>query len=408
MELKKGYKQTELGIIPEDWEVKTIGEAAEVVSGGTPRTQIKEYWNGDINWFTPTEIGKNKYSFGSERKITLEGYNNCSAKLLPIGAILLTSRAGIGDVSIIMEKACTNQGFQSLIARENIHNEYLYYLVKTLKNTFLQFSIGSTFLEISPNRVKTVPIILPPTIEEQTAIANTLTDIDDLISALEKKIEKKKNIKQGAMQELLKPKEGWLEKSLGEVGNTYGGLTGKSKVHFGQGNALYIPFMNILSNPIIDINNFERVIIGGKEKQNKVLVGDLFFNTSSETPEEVGICSVILDEIENLYLNSFCFGYRLTDKEISGLYLSYFFRTKIGRDLMTALAQGATRYNLSKSLFNQLKILLPNSIQEQNNICDIINDMDKEIEGLVEELEKYRMIKEGMMRDLLTGRIRLI
>ena len=116
-------------------------------------------------------------------------------------------------------------------------------------------------------------------------------------------------IKQGAMQRLLQPKEGWEVKKLGSIGKPYGGLSGKSKSDFEDGKFPYIPFMNIMSNPIIDIDYFDFVKVGIDESQNKAIKGDLFFNGSSETPEEVGMCSVLLDDIPNLYLNSFCFGF---------------------------------------------------------------------------------------------------
>ena len=136
--------------------------------------------------------------------------------------------------------------------------------------------------------------------------------------------------------------------------------------------------------------------------------GDLLFNGSSETPEEVGMCSVLLKEFPELYLNSFCFGFRLK-KELKNdaLFLSYYFRSKQGRKLFYSLAQGATRYNLSKSNFLQLEIHLPEP-DEQKAIAVIFSDMDSEIETLQQQLSKYKLIKEGMMQNLLTGRVRLV
>jgi hypothetical protein len=202
------YKQTEVGVIPSDWEVKNLDEIATIIGGGTPSTNESSFWNGAINWFTPTEIGLNKYSFESVRKITKSGLENSSARVLPIGTILLTTRAGIGDESILMNEACTNQGFQSFVSNENFNNEYIYYLISTLKNTFLQNASGSTFLEISPKKIKAIKVAVP-TLTEQNLIATALSDADALISSLEKLIAKKRMIKQGAMQKLLEQKEGW-------------------------------------------------------------------------------------------------------------------------------------------------------------------------------------------------------
>ncbi|WP_373834531.1 restriction endonuclease subunit S, partial [Bacteroides heparinolyticus] len=136
--------------------------------------------------------------------------------------------------------------------------------------------------------------------------------------------------------------------------------------------------------------------------------GDLFFNTSSETPEEVGICAMLNIEQESLYLNSFCFGYRLYGENVVPEYLAYYFRSNEGRNLMTALAQGVTRYNLSKSAFNNAKILMPTSTSEQKAIADILKCMDKEMESIEAKKAKYEQIKQGMMQQLLTGRIRLV
>ncbi|TXJ00019.1 MAG: hypothetical protein E6Q32_07220, partial [Neisseriales bacterium] len=118
--------------------------------------------------------------------------------------------------------------------------------------------------------------------------------------------------------------EDWEVKKMEDLGKPYGGLSGKSKIDFVNGEFPYIPFMNIMLNPIINTSYFDYVNIGSNEVQNKALKGDLFFNGSSETPEEVGMCSVLLEDIPNLYLNSFCFGFRLNkDSKENGLYLSY-------------------------------------------------------------------------------------
>ena len=253
-----------------------------------------------------------------------------------------------------------------------------------------------------------------PPIAEQRAIAEALSDVDGLIAALDKKIAKKRLLKQGAMQQLLTGKkrlpgftDKWVEKKLGNIGYTYSGLTGKGKEDFSRGNAKYVTFLNVLSNPILKEELFESVAVSETEHQNKAKFGDLFFNTSSEIPEDVGTCAVLLSHQNNLYLNSFCFGYRLTDNNILGLYLAYYFRSNTGRQLMTALAQGATRYNLSKELFNSSYIALPNTLKEQQAIATILSDMDKEIADLEAQRDKDRLLKSGMMQKLLTGQIRL-
>ena len=124
MELKKGYKQTEVGVIPEDWEVNSLGEVCQVIGGGTPSTSVPEYWGDEINWFTPSEVGNIKLLQGSKRKITSQGLHGSGAKLLPKGTILLTTRASIGEVGILTEDSTTNQGFQSVVPHD-VNGEFL-------------------------------------------------------------------------------------------------------------------------------------------------------------------------------------------------------------------------------------------------------------------------------------------
>ena len=172
------------------------------MGGGTPDTTVQEYWNGGIQWFTPSEIGKNKYTDKSERTITQDGLNNSSAKVLPINTILLSTRATIGESSIAKTECCTNQGFQSLIADEEITcYEYLYYLVATLKKELIRKSCGSTFLEISANEVRKIKTFIP-SLEEQCKVASLLALLDERIATQIKIIEDLKILKSAISNEI--------------------------------------------------------------------------------------------------------------------------------------------------------------------------------------------------------------
>ena len=200
----------------------------------------------------------------------------------------------------------------------------------------------------------------------------------------------------------------WTATRLGDLGDTYGGLTGKTKEDFGEGNARYITFLNVMMNSILKPDLFESVRVFSAEAQNRAAAGDLFFNGSSETPEEVGMCSLLTEDHEDLYLNSFCFGFRLFPNAfIDGLYLAYFLRSGEGRRLMYSLAQGATRYNLSKTALKNIVFPLPR-MPEQKAIAEVLSDMDAEITALEARLTKTRDLKQGMMQELLTGRTRLV
>lgn len=195
-------------------------------------------------------------------------------------------------------------------------------------------------------------------------------------------------------------------KIIGKIGTTYSGLSGKTKADFGHGDALYITFLNVLNNPVINTSVFEKVDVTKGERQNLCKKGDLFFNTSSETPEEVGMCAYLDDDVPNLYLNSFCFGFRIKDKEVDGKYLSYLFRGKKGRQLMTMLAQGATRYNLSKENFMESEIEMPTKA-EQIAIAEALSDIDSLIRNFDRTIAKKQNIRQGAMEQLLSGQLRL-
>lgn len=200
------FKKTEIGEIPEEWEVKNISEVAKVVSGGTPSKQISEYWeNGTIPWATPTDItsNDNKYISTTQSMITESALRNSSANLLPVGSVLMTSRATIGPRCINTVPMATNQGVKSFICDPDVlHNEYLYYLIDKIKDQFIALASGSTFLEISKSALENFKIPVPP-IEEQIEIAKILSSVDEKMSVEKVKKESLQIIKKGLMQSLL-------------------------------------------------------------------------------------------------------------------------------------------------------------------------------------------------------------
>jgi len=204
----KTTRQTELGCVPEDWEVVELEKVAEIKSGGTPSTNRSEFWNGHILWCTPTDITSlsGKYLSDTNRKITEMGLNNSAAELLPIGSVLMTSRATIGECAIAKRPMTTNQGFKNFICNRTVNNEFLYYLLSSQKDKFIELCNGSTFLEISTTQVRKFKITIPKSTTEQTAIAQLLSDMDAEIEALECRLKKTQSLKQGMMQALLSGK----------------------------------------------------------------------------------------------------------------------------------------------------------------------------------------------------------
>lgn len=173
----------------DDWEQRKLEDVAKIIGGGTPSTKIKEYWNGNINWYAPIEIGNQTFVSSSRKKISELGLKKSSAKLLPGGkTILFTSRAGIGDMAIMKTDGSTNQGFQSWVVRSNLADVYfLYSLGKKLKKQALRKASGSTFLEISNSEVKKLLLFIP-SFSEQKDISKVFKLIDKLISLQQRKL----------------------------------------------------------------------------------------------------------------------------------------------------------------------------------------------------------------------------
>ena len=164
------------------WELRKLGEVADIVGGGTPKTNISEYWNGDIDWYSPIEIGEQIYVCTSQKKITKLGLSNSSAKLLPIGTILFTSRAGIGNTAILAREGATNQGFQSIIPNKNMLSSYfIYSRSRELKRYGEKNGAGSTFIEVSGKQMAKCPMYFPK-LDEQQKIGTFFKHLDSLIT----------------------------------------------------------------------------------------------------------------------------------------------------------------------------------------------------------------------------------
>ena len=188
----------------------------------------------------------------------------------------------------------------------------------------------------------------------------------------------------------------WEQRKLGEIGNTFTGLSGKTKEDFGHGDAKFVTYMNVFSNPIAASDKTESVEID--HKQNEVQYGDIFFTTSSETPEEVGMSSVWLENKENVYLNSFCFGYRPTEKN-NPYYMAYMLRANNFRSKMILLAQGISRYNISKNSAMDIEIQVP-KYDEQKSIGKIFYEIDNLITLHQRKYEKLKNIKQSLLEKM--------
>ena len=211
------------------------------MGGGTPSTSKSEYWNGDIDWYAPAEIADQIYVSSSQKKITQAGYDNSSAKMLPVGTVLFTSRAGIGKTAILAQKGCTNQGFQSIVPHEGqLDSYFIFSRTDELKKYGETTGAGSTFVEVSGKQMARMELLMPPTLSEQQEIGRFFASLDSTITLHQRKLESMKLLKKSLLQKMF-PKSGetvpevrfpgftdaWEQRKFAELANIRRGLTYK-------------------------------------------------------------------------------------------------------------------------------------------------------------------------------------
>ena len=244
-----------------------------------------------------------------------------------------------------------------------------------------------------------------PSFEEQNKISKFIVMLNKKINLFEKKHQSYQDFKKYLMQQIFSQKlrfdktSEWETYVLNDLGKTYNGLSGLSKDNFEKGNSKYITYKSIFDNNILKSNFTENVELNNKS-QNEVKKGDLFFTGSSETPEEVGMVSVLNSDVENCYLNSFCFGFRLNNKDfLNPLFLAYYLRSPIMRNKIMILAQGSTRFNLSKKEILKLKIEIP-PMGEQKLVINLFQNVDNKINEIVMQNSNFNDFKKGLLQQM--------
>lgn len=404
-----GYKRTEAGVIPEDWEVASLGAIADIRNGATPSTRNAANWNGSIPWCTPTDVTNtpDKYLTETERRITEQGLAGCGASLLPAGALLLCSRATIGEIKIASSPVCTNQGFKSLVCTDRVHNEFLYYLLLTLKPRLIRQAVGSTFLEIGKHALASTQISFPP-LKEQRAIAEALSDVDGLIESLEALIAKKRAVKTAAMQRFLTGRTRlpgfsgeWRTRQVLDVADVDPeNLSNDTKPDFVFN---YISLEQVVSGRLLGYSE-EKFCTAPSRARRVLRYGDVLMSTVRP-----GLMAHLLyrDQIPNAICST---GFAVLRPKIQlcdpGFLFFHLLGHVINRQIQNALA-GSNYPAISGRDVGRLEIPFPSRIQEQRAIAAALSDMDSEIVALERRLDKVRALKQGMMQQLLTGRIRL-
>ena len=409
MTIPQGYKWTELGIIPEDWEVKQISDFTTVVTGGTPSTQHTEYWGGDIRWMNSGELNL-KFVYDVEGRITEEGLHNSSTHVIPAECVLV-GLAGQGKTrgtaAYNLVSLCTNQSIAAFLPTDKHSSLYLYYVIDNKYDYLRLLSSGDGGRGgLNKQILGTINVVLPP-IAEQRAIAEALSDVDGLIAALDKKIAKKRLLKQGAMWQLLTGKkrlpgftDEWETIRLGYWATMNSGGTPTSSVQEYYNG--HIPFLSIsdITEAGKYINKTEKTITekGLNNSSARMFpAGTIMYAMYAS----LGKCS-----IANIELSCSQAILGITPKcRINPEYL-YYYLSFIEEDVRN-MGQTGTQSNLSKQIVQGFMVKLPSDIKEQQAIATILSDMDKEITDLEAQRDKYRLLKSGMMQKLLTGQIRL-
>lgn len=385
--------------IPEGWSVKKLDEMGKFVSGGTPDTEKPEYWNGDIIWLTPSEITKlpTRFVSDSERKITRAGLKNSSAVLLPVGSLIICTRATVGDCCINIKEVSTNQGFKNLIP-ENSNIDFLYYLISSHKTDLIRKACGSTFLEISKHDIEKLKYSVPP-LSEQEKIAEILGCWDTAIEKLTALIEQKKLLKKGLMQRLLTGKQ-----------RLPGFSTTWNKVKLGD-------FLTFQTGFPFDSQFFNQKGIGIRLVKNRDLKSDdqIYFYSGIHTADDIVRNGDILVGMDGDFLPCLWkkgiallnqrVGRVLCKKNLDHTFAYYALSSPLER-LQNETASTTVKH-LSHSGVLKIKTSIPLALSEQKAIADILSKADEEIDLLTRKLDLLQSQKKGLMQQLLTGKIRV-
>lgn len=398
----EGFKHTEVGLIPEDWDVKTLGNVGDVkMCKRIFNNQTKE--TGTIPFYKIGTFGKEPDAFIPE-----DLFNTYKRKFAypKKGDILISASGTIGRTVIFDGNPAYFQD-SNIIWIDNdeklVTNEYLYHVYQVAKYN----TEGGTIQRLYNDVINSTNFTLPPTKAEQTAIANALNDADALITALEKLIAKKKAIKQGAMQELLKPKDGWVEKNLGKSATLKAriGWQGLTTAEYKETGEYFLITGTDFKNGFIDWQNCVYVEKMRYDQDSNIQVksNDVLVTKDGT----IGKVAFINEVPKPATLNSGVFVIRPIGNSFHPKFFYYMLLSEHFAKFLGQLSAGSTINHLYQKDFVSFDFWTPKTIDEQREISEILFDMDSEIEELEQKLAKQKQIKQGMMQVLLTGKIRL-
>jgi len=400
MEVKPGYKQTEVGVIPEDWEIQKLDVIAEIIMGQSPRGSSYNKKQQGL----PLINGPTEFTNKTPIKIqwTTEPTKTCKKDDL----LICVRGSSTGRMNISNDEYCIGRGVSAIRSNSNSNTKYITYQLESAIRDLLSLTTGSTFPNLNSDTIRSLKIPVPR-VKEQTAIATALSDVDALISGLDRLIEKKRAIKQAAMQELLTGKRrlpgfkgSWNYKKLGDISVSYsGGTPNTNKIEYFGGK---IPWVSISDMTRCGkfISQTERTLsVQGFDN----CAAKLFppFTILYAMYASIGECSI--SEVE-LCSSQAILGI-IPNKSINCEYLYYYLVFK-KNDILEMRQQG-TQKNLNAMLVRSIDIPI-SSLPEQTAIATVLSDMDAEISALETRRAKTISLKQGMMQELLTGRVRLV
>ena len=387
--------------------------SSEFKKSGTPIIRISNIPNEGIY----IDISNSVYYDRIENEVNF---------LISKGDLLIAmSGATTGKTAVYNQigKAYLNQRV-GLFKSTNSHNYYPF-ICQWVKSNFFYAQLKRTLAagaqpNISSKDIESFIWAYPNgnnSFAEQKKIADCLSSLDKYIDATQRKFELLKEHKKGLMQCLF-PAKGkttpelrfpefigtneWAPKQLGNIGETLGGLSGKSAEDFGTGKP-FVTYKQVFNSSEIDSSECALVQVSENETQNKLQYGDVLVTMSSETPDEVGYTAVVTNKnIPECYLNSFCFIYRLFDNEsIDARFLIYLFNSDVYRTNVVRIAQGITRFNISKTKFKEIELAIPEKKDEQRKIAETLSSVDKQITEYDKKIKALELHKKGLMQQLL-------
>lgn len=397
---RSGYKRTKFGWIPEDWELKKIGDLVKKIEGGgTPSKNNDEYWNGNIPWASVKDISRHNPSY-TKNKITKRGLEESSAKLIPAGTLITSTRMLVGKAVIFKIDVAINQDLKAIYTRNELIPKFLFYHFEKNKSRILQLASGSTVQGIQVNTLKKIQINLPK-LSEQERILGLLETWDDTIEKIIKLLFQKKLCKQGLMQQLLSGKK------------RLPGFSGEWKEYklecfFNERNDKGYTDLRLLSvgeagvYPQSDSNKKD-TSNKDKSKYKRICSGDIGYNTMrlwqgrNALSQLEGIISpayTVITPKENAHAEFFKYLFKLPE------VVHKFYRNSQGLVSDTL--------NCKFKDFKIVKVLLPPTLDEQIAIANILQSSDKEINLLKKKKELLQNQKKGLMQQLLTGKKRVV